>query len=144
VNEVETPKVADSPETAENLLRINNLILSVLDRIDNLQKEINSKKEMVEDAYEGNPTYKEQADKAKDIIKEKAVAKQQILANPELTKNVLKIKDDMLELKELRNTLSDYLVEYARLSGARTIEDNKGKLRQIAYSAKLVKSPDKK
>ena len=51
-----------------------------------------------------------------------------------------KIKDNQQQLKELKIALSDYLSQYVKLSGTNQIEGPDGVVRQIIYTAKLVKS----
>jgi hypothetical protein len=48
------------------------------------------------------------------------------------------------EIKERQASLSDYLQEYQRLSGATEIESNSGELLRIINSSKLKKEGSKK
>ncbi len=50
-----------------------------------------------------------------------------------------KVRNLRSEIKELKGALSDYLQEYARLSGVNEIEDENGEVREIKYDAKLIK-----
>ncbi len=50
-----------------------------------------------------------------------------------------KVKDFRDQIKELRAGMSDYLQEYAKLSGSTDFEDGEGNLRKIVYVARLVK-----
>jgi aminoglycoside/choline kinase family phosphotransferase len=50
-----------------------------------------------------------------------------------------KVKDARQSLKEMKDTLSEYLTEYARMSGSTEFEDETGQLRKIVYMAKLIK-----
>jgi len=50
-----------------------------------------------------------------------------------------KIKDFNTDLKEKKAALSDYLLEYQRMSGATEIEGHDGKVRDIVNNAKLIK-----
>ena len=54
-----------------------------------------------------------------------------------------KIKDNFQSLKELKEGLSTYLVDYAKLSGQNTIETPDGEVMQIKYTAKLVHPEEK-
>lgn len=50
-----------------------------------------------------------------------------------------KLKDLKSEQTELKEGLSDYLRECQRLSGSNEIEGDDGEVREIVYTAKLVK-----
>ena len=50
-----------------------------------------------------------------------------------------KIKDFNTDLKEKKTALSDYLLEYQRMSGATEIEGHDGQIREIINNAKLIK-----
>ena len=97
-------------------------------------------KEMLEDALLGNPQYKEACNDAKEAGKIKADVKRQILEEEKLLGLSNKVKDLGLRLKETKEALSEYLVEYAKLSGSNQIEGDDGQTREIVYSARLVKA----
>ena len=64
------------------------------------------------------------------------------MAKPEAKMVVEKLTDLQSQLKELKVALSDYLAQYVTLAGTNQIELTDGILRQIIYTAKLVKKGD--
>ena len=80
-----------------------------------------------------------QLKEAAKTAKVKTLAKSKVLEHSEAKSVVEKIKDNQSQIKELKVALSDYLAQYVTLSGSNQIEGPDGVLRQIIYSAKLVK-----
>lgn len=147
-NDDVTPKVEeaeivsdDSTTTSDPrlpLLSLESMIKEALPQLENLKKELKTEKEMVDDALNNDETYKLHAEKAKEANKVKSATKQQLLQQPSLKVNVEKMKELREQIKELQTSLSDYLSEYARLSGANEIEAN-GEVLDIVYIARLVR-----
>lgn len=129
---------------ADDLITITNLIQSYIATIDKSQKELQAHKQMLQDAFLNDPTYREHDQKVKDAVKVRNTTKQQILKQPTLQEQAQKIKEMAESLKESRESLSDYLQEYARISGMREIADLEGEIREIVYVAKLIKGATKK
>lgn len=127
---------------ATNILNIESLIKSHDDRLAILTKEMKTNKEMLDSILDNSEEYKNIASEASKQAKLKTIAKQKILKTPEATDLVEKIKDYQAQVKELRVALSDYLAQYVTLSGLNQIEGTDGVLRQIVYTAKLVKKVD--
>ncbi|KKT51963.1 MAG: hypothetical protein UW44_C0005G0005 [Candidatus Collierbacteria bacterium GW2011_GWB2_44_22] len=94
---------------------------------------------MFTDILNNDPAFKEAADAAKEINKKKAEAKQNILKSPSNASLNQKIKDMKQEMKELKNALSNYLQQYQKIADTDQIESEDGEVRQIVYSAHLVK-----
>lgn len=140
-DEIEEAEIVndDNANASTPLLSLESTIKTSLPRIDKLKEEIRTKKEMLDDALNNDQTYKEHTEKAKEAAKIKSQTKQELLKQPSLAKTVSDLKDLREELKELQSSLSDYLSEYARLSGSNEIEDENGEVREIVYIAKLVK-----
>lgn len=130
----------DDNKQAESLLTLVGLIQNSLASIERQKKELAEHKQMLEDGFANDPVYVEHADKAKEAAKLKNQTKQQILKQPQLQQLSAKIKEMSQDLKELKTSLSDYLQEYARISGAREIEDINGEINEIVYTAKLIKA----
>lgn len=128
----------------EVLLSLETLIKNHISRIDKLQEEAKKQKEMLDDSFNNDPVYKEHAEKAKEAAKVKGATKLQIAKQPSVSQLTAKVKDMTSELKELRNSLSDYLKEYQRMSGATEIEGEDGEFREIVSTVKLVKRASKK
>ncbi len=135
---------ADEPKIKEEtggeiLINMEGMIKNHISAIDKLQEELKKHKEMLDDIFENNPTYKEHSEKSKETAKTLGTTKAQILKQPQAAELSEKVKTMKSELKENQDSLSDYLQEYARLSGVNEIEGEDGEVREIVYSARLVK-----
>lgn len=119
----------------ENLIKTNN------SQIAKLSEELSEARQMLKDAFEGDTTYREHADAAKDANKIKNATRAQILKRPEVAQIATNVKVLTSELKELKEALSDYLREFSRVSGITEIEGDDGELLEIVYVAKLVRKP---
>jgi uncharacterized coiled-coil DUF342 family protein len=123
---------------AVNLLSVESLILSHNSKIDEIKKELNQYKEMVDSILDGSPEYQQKNEVAKAAAKEKNLIKKQLLGTAEAVKLLVKVKEYRDQIKDLKEALSDYLKQYQQLSGSNQIETPDGVLRQIVYTAKLV------
>lgn len=139
--EAEVTQVALEPgaPNSEILLNMESLIKGHMSTIDKLSEEARKLKEMLDDIFANDPTYQEHDKLAKEAAKVKQGTKQQILKQPQAADLDKKLKELKSELKENQGSLSDYLQEYARLSGVNEIEGDDGEVREIVYSAKLIK-----
>jgi hypothetical protein len=126
------------------LLNLEEMIKNHISSIDKFREEQRKLKEMFEDAFNNNPVYRENTDKAKEALKVKATTRQQIASQPSVILVQQKLKGISQDVKERQAALSDYLLEYQRLTGANEIEDNDGQMREIINSAKLIKRSSKK
>ncbi len=133
----DTKKATDNG--ADVLLNLESLIKSHITNIDKLKIEQKKQKEMLEDIFINDPTYKQHLDKAKEAAKVKMTTKAQIMKRSDVYQLSEKIKDIQLQLKEIEGAMSDYLREYARLSGTNEIQGEDGEVREIVYTAKLIK-----
>lgn len=144
---VEEPTPSEEPQVvgdAAILLNLEEMIKNYVQSLDKLREEKKKIQEMFEDSFANNPTYRENADKAKEALKVKATTRQQIASQPSVIALAQKLKGLGSDIKERQVALSDYLLEYQRLSGANEIEDNEGQIREIINSAKLIKRSAKK
>lgn len=146
VESVEVEGVSSDVATGQAavLLNLEEMIKSHIASLDKLRVEQKKHREMFEDSFNNNPTYRENAEKAKEAIKVKATTRQQIASQPSVIATANKIKALSQDIKERQNALSDYLLEYQRMTGANEIEDDEGQIREIINSAKLVKRSSKK
>lgn len=131
------PQTEDSKATI--LLNMDQLIKTHISSIDRISDELTKHKDMLNDIFENDPTYKDHSEKAKEAGRIKAATKQQILKQPQAADLFNKIKSMQSELKELQGALSDYLQQYQQMSGVNEIEGEDGEVREIVYVAKLVK-----
>ncbi|KKR68425.1 MAG: hypothetical protein UU09_C0009G0007 [Microgenomates group bacterium GW2011_GWA2_40_6] len=125
--------------TSSTLNSIESLIHSHQTRLESLSKELKTHKLMLESIMEANKEYQEIADAAAKAVKLKSQAKQKVLTNPEAKSQMEKIKDELIEVKELKIALSDYLSQYVTLSGSNQIESPDGFVYDIIYNAHLTK-----
>lgn len=123
-----------------NILNIESLINTSTARFDVLDKEYKDLKSQLDSILESDDEYQEVAQEAQKQAKLKMVAKQKVMARSECSQLVEKIKDTHIQIKELKTAMSDYLAQYVTVSGTNQIEGSDGVLRQIIYTAKLVKT----
>ena len=121
------------------LVNMESLVKSHISQIDKLNEELKKLKEMLDDILANDSTYQEHLENAKEAAKVKTATKNQILKRPQAADLNEKIKSLKSQIKENQSSLSDYLQEYARLSGVNEIEGDDGEVREIVYTAKLVK-----
>lgn len=131
----------EAGSNAQILVNMESLIKSHISAIDKLSVELKKHKEMLDDIFDSDPTYKEHSDKAKEAAKIKSATKAQILKKPQAADLDKKIREFKAQLKENQESLSDYLQEYARMSGVNEIEGEDGEVREIVYVAKLIRRP---
>ncbi len=135
----EDKAVDSAQESAQILINMEGLIKNHVSSIDKLQEEAKKLGEMLNDIFDNDPTFKEHSDKAKEANKIKAGTKAEILKRPQAAELNTKIKSLKSQIKEQQESLSDYLQEYQRMSGVNEIEGEDGSVREIVYSARLVK-----
>ena len=125
---------------AQNLLNIESMINNASARLDEVSKVLKEQKSMIDALLENDDTYQEIEKETKKQAKLKNSAKQNALSGPEAKSTLDKIKENQTEAKELKIALSDYLAQYVATSGTNQIEGPDGVVRQIIYTAKLVKT----
>jgi len=138
-NTTQTTLPAGTNEAVTNLFTIENLIKSHISHIETVKNELTKQAEMMNDILANDTTYKAAADQGKEVNKKKAEAKQNVLKSPSNASLNQKIKDMRQELKELKGALSNYLQQYQKIADTDQIESEDGEVRQIVYSAHLVK-----
>lgn len=118
---------------------LENLIKNYITRIGQLKDDLKKKREMLEDAFEGDAIYQEHALKAKEAAKIKGATKMQILKQPALAELAESVKDLQFDIKEQQSMLNDYLQQYQKASGATQIETGDGEILEIVGVYRLVK-----
>lgn len=140
---IQKPSLEDntSQQTGDGEILINmeSMIKNHISSLDRLTQEARKLKDMLDDIFENDSTYREHSEKAKEAAKVKANTKAQILRQPQAADLDKKIRDLKAEIKENQNALSDYLQEYQRMSGVNEIEGEDGEVREIVYTARLIK-----
>lgn len=121
------------------LLSLEELIKNHIQSLDKLQDDLKKHRQMFSDAFENSEPYRELEKQVKEANKQKSQAREQILKQPAMQSLAQKIKDFNTDLKEKKAALSDYLLEYQRMSGASEIEGHDGQIREIVNNAKLIK-----
>lgn len=129
----------NSSSGADELLTIESSIKEHMSQIEKLGEELKPVKEMLNDYLDNDPTFRERTELAKKATQLKTQTKQLLLKQPNAVQLVEKIKTMKEEQKGLQEALSYYLREYQRLTGANEFEGSDGELRQIVYTAKLVR-----
>lgn len=130
---------SSSSDQATVLLSLEQLIKSHIASLDRLREESRKHKQMLEDAFLNDPVYQEHLKIAKEATKQKSTTKQQIMRQPANVMLSNKIKEMTTELKDKQMALSDYLLEYQRMTGVNEIEGEDGEVREIVNSAKVIK-----
>lgn len=139
----QTHQPIDNNEEVTSLFAIENIIKTHISHIDSVKVELGKHAEMMNDVLNNDSTYKEFAEQVKEINKKKLEAKQNILKSPSNASLNQKIKDMRQEIKELKAALSNYLQQYQKIADTDQIESEDGEVRQIVYSAHLVKQSSK-
>ncbi|HOX95923.1 MAG TPA: hypothetical protein PLI45_00910 [Candidatus Woesebacteria bacterium] len=135
----QTTLPAGTNEEVSSLFNIENLIKTHISHIETVKVELGKQAEMMNDILANDSAYKEATEQGKEVNKKKAEAKSNILKSPSNASLNQKIKDMRQELKELKVALSNYLQQYQKLADTDQIESEDGEVRQIVYSAHLVK-----
>lgn len=135
-----TPSPVGLADTMSVIQNLENLIKNQSAQIEKLRSELKQHKSMLADYFQNDETYKSHEAKAKEATRIKTATKQQLLKAPQAMNIDSKLKDIQSTVKELEQSLSEYLREYHRLSGIDTITDDTGETKQIVYTAKLVKT----
>lgn len=132
--------VEDAPVNgAATMLNLEELIKNHIDAIEKLRIEVKQQKEMYEDSFNNNPTYREHVEKVKEATKGRSQVRQQIAKQPSVAILDQKIKDLRFDMKEKNQTLSDLLADYKEQTGATQIETRSGQVLEIVSTAKLVR-----
>lgn len=125
------------------LTSLDELIKNHVKSIDSLRFEIKKQQEMITDGFANDPVYRENDAKAKEAAKVKNTTKLQIMKQPAMMTLSNKVKSMKAELKDKQFALSDYLLEYQRLSGVNQIETDDGQVLEIVNVAKVVRKSSK-
>jgi len=125
---------------AQNIINTESLINTANARLNDLTYESKEYKAMIDEILESDTEFQEIDKEAKKQAKLRAQARQKALNTPGAKTNIDKLKETKTQLREVKIALSDYLAQYVKISGSNQIEGPDGVVRQIIYTAKLVKS----
>lgn len=134
---------APSSDRVDTMLSLEELIKNHIESIDKLRDEIKKLREMFEDSFNNNPTYREHSERNKQVAKERNSVRQQIAKQPSVATVAQKLKDLRFDMSEQMKTLSDLLQDYHEQTGATQIEARNGQLMEIVSTAKLVRKNTK-
>jgi len=137
--EIEVP--VTGVDQASALLSLEELIKNHIEAIDKLKIEVKQQREMLEDSFNSNPTYREHEEKVKEVMKGKNSVRQEISKQPAVAALNQKVKDLRFDMNEKSKTLSDLLQDYIEQTGATSIETRDGKVLEIVRTSKLVRRP---
>lgn len=126
-------------DQAGALLNLEELIKNHIEAIDKLKIEIKQQREMLEDSFNNNPTYREHMEKVKEVTKAKNSVRQEIAKQPSVAQLAQKVKDFTFDKNEKSKTLSDLLQDYREQTGATSIETRDGKVLEIVSTSRLVR-----
>lgn len=148
---IDSDDAVDSSDTfsqqagdAATMLNLEELIKNHIDAIDKLKLELKTAREMFEDSFNNNPTYREHLDKVKDVQKAKNSVRAEIAKQPSVATLEQKVKDLRFDIGEQSKTLSDLLQDYKEQTGATSIETRTGKVLEIISTSRLVPSKGSK
>jgi hypothetical protein len=135
-------KVKSMPDEnqVQNLLNIESMINNANSKLNDLSYEVKEQQAILDEILESDKEFQEINKEAQKQAKLKAAARQKALNTPGAKTTIDKLKETRSQLKEVKIALSDYLAQYVKLSGTNQIEGPDGVVRQIIYTAKLVKS----
>jgi len=125
--------------SATSFLDLEAKIQRTLSLINGAKEELKKYREMLDDAFEHDVVYHEQAEKADEVRKIKMNTKQQILKDPAVAELDEKVKSVRAQIKELQESLSKDLQQYQETTGSKQIETEDGEILDIVNQVKLVK-----
>lgn len=136
--------VSEQPETPPQtdptvLTSLESLIKQHVASIAANKAELKKLREMIASALTNDETYKLHEEEAKKAAKVKAATKSELMKAPANKILVDKANELSTEIKEADAALSEYLREFARLTGSTEFETDDGEVREIVFVAKLVK-----
>jgi len=137
VTEENTQENQDNGATV--LIDLEDLIKTNVDNIERAKAEKKKLSEMLASALENDETYRLHSAAAKEGAKLKKITRANILAlesNKQLSEKIKTLKHD---IKDAKGALSDYLLEYKRISGSTQLELFDGSIREIVQTATIIK-----
>lgn len=124
-------------DNSQMLLSLDSLIKSHIASIDKIRNELKEQKAMLEDGLASDPVYKENTEKAKEVANVAKATKANLLKQPAMQQISQKVRSMSSEVKEKQMALSDYLLEYQRMTGNNQIETDDGEVLEIINNAKI-------
>jgi hypothetical protein len=135
------PVVIEQNVNQEMINSTRNLCLNKLDKLEELDNEIRSAREMIQDGLAAEPSFVSADKLVKDATKQKKVAQEQVMQTQTMRALAAKLDELKSDKKDLQRVLSDHLIEYKRLSGKDVLETVKGEQLTIFTVASVSKVP---
>lgn len=129
----------DTEDQVNTLATIESMINSHQARIEKLREDAKPIREMVNDLLINDESYNKLEEIAKKASGEKSSRKRELLQTPNGQSLQAKLDDIKTDLADAQEALSDYLGKYRELTGSNEYETPDGDLREIVYTAKLVR-----
>lgn len=137
--EIDGDQTTSEVPAVDALLNLEELIKNHIDAIGKLRDEIKQSREMFDDSFNNNPTYRENVERVEEASKGRNSVRQEIAKQPSVALILQKLKDLRFDLNEQLKTLSDLLQDYHQQTGATQIETRDGQIMEIVSTSKLVK-----
>lgn len=134
-----TETVKSVSSEANQLLTLEQMIKGYMADLVRIQASIKSQREMFNQSFEQDKAYSEVEEQFKAMNRKKSEQKQRIVKSVAVSAVQMKIDELQTELKEARQSLSDYLNRYVLLTQKSDFLGPDGESYQIVRSAKLVK-----
>lgn len=132
------PTIEDTENQQLTLFNLQEVAVRNTNSIADLKKKIKEATDMYNDHLSHISAFIQKSDGVKELQKDMNQVKNQINKTPEAALYLQKIKDLKYELKEKKQSVSDYALQVMKLSGDNEFEKD-GEVFQIQTIAKLVK-----
>lgn len=135
-----TETVIERNVNQDTVNSLKNLILDKMETLKDLDKQIKEADEVISDALQDNPAYQQADEKTKEAAKSRSQVRAQVMDTTEMKNYAGKRKSLKAQKTEAKAELSDYLIEYERLSGASVIQTLSGEQLEIFKTATVAKA----
>src|SRR3989338_8832896 len=144
MTDISPPADESTSQDASVMLNLEQMIKNHLTQIDKTKENLKKHQEMLDDIFLNDPTYQEHDKKAKEAASIKNATKSEVLKRTDVADLNAKVREMKITVKEAQGALTEYVMEYQRLSGVNEITDEQGNVLEIVYTVKLVRKSSKK
>jgi len=124
---------------ADSILNMEDVIRNQVTLIKKLQGELTEQREMYNDSFTNNPTFREHEESVKKVTQLRNSVRKEIAKQPSVQLLNGKIEELKHDIKERKASLSANLVAYKEKTKATQMELFEGQTMAIVSSAKLVR-----
>jgi len=110
-----------------------------ISQIDRLREDMKPVRDMISSFLENEESYQKVTELAKEAGRKKSEVKKSLMDTTNGKELNAKLVAKKEEMKDAQDALTNYLTEYSALTGAKQIEGDDGEMRQIVFTAKLVR-----